>query len=380
MERGNPGLLLKGNYTPMEAVFALYSEHDEDLAEAIIASLNRQIFEEAVPEASGRIRRRLAWAVHRLLKRTTRAHVRTGPDGKDFVVYRNRLIERSHHPYALTLLEPSEAEVAAFVEGGDPMNAPYMMISPEISRNARTWDRLFLDSVQGRDVQLRFIWETKFTYEAAKARLERNQPVRLKAAAAGTGLSMILVFDHLIREGYPPELISATITDRDPANVAKTERLLGKLRSTREHHADTRRSPGISARTRDLLHPVTAPGTEPDPAYDIITLMGILEYFRGFTCATTEEHLGLPVTHVGTDAQELLGKIGEMTADSGILIANSYRTEIGARILEIFGKRLYFRKRKDLQDLAATAGFVSTGKVGSGNVYDVEVFQKREKS
>ena len=91
------------------------------------------------------------------------------------------------------------------------------------------WDRLFLDSVQGKDVRLRMVLETRATYETAKRWLEREEPVRLKAVAAGTGLSMILAYDRLVRDGYNPDLITATITDREEANIDKANRLLGKL-------------------------------------------------------------------------------------------------------------------------------------------------------
>jgi hypothetical protein len=379
---GGVGLLLKHPLTPMEAVNVLYSDSDRDgdLAEAIIASLSGQVFDADYPEPASRFRRWVAGLLFRFLKRTTRAEVRTGADGEELVVYRNSIIERSDHPYALTLLEPSIAEAASFVEGGDPMNAPYMMISPEIFRNAGTWDKIFLDSVQGKDVRLRFIWETRFTYEVAKKRLDRGEPVRLKAAAAGTGLSKVLVFDRLIRDGIDPELISATISDRDAANVEKTGRLLRKLTTTRGCIAEDNKGPGLCVRTKDLLQPAVSfenPDDGGDKPYDIVTLVGLLEYFRGYTCASTEEHQGEAISEEGPDAMEIIRKISEITAESGVLIANTYRVEMGARIIEIFGKRLYFRNRKELQALVGTAGFVSTGMACSGNVYDVEVFEKR---
>ena len=69
-------------------------------------------------------------------------------------------------------------------------------------------------------MQLRFIWETRATYEAARSRLEKGGVVRLKAVAAGTGLSMILAYDRLIKEGYDPARITVRITDRDKASTA----------------------------------------------------------------------------------------------------------------------------------------------------------------
>ncbi|MFV1995382.1 MAG: hypothetical protein ACC661_08085, partial [Verrucomicrobiales bacterium] len=178
----------------MEAVDALYAEGENEISEAIVASLSAQIFDAEPPKPAPSFKRLLAVLSFQLLKRTTRSKTHTGHDGQEFFAYQNSILERSDHPYARTILGPSGAETASFVEGGDPMNAPYMMISPEIRRCASTWDRLLLDSVQGKDVQLRFICEAQATIEAAKKRLKQGHSVRLKAAAAGTGLSMIVVF------------------------------------------------------------------------------------------------------------------------------------------------------------------------------------------
>ena len=382
---GDPALLTEHGITPMAAANALYSEGSDDIAEAIVASLSRQVFDEQFPAPASRLRRRLAGAVFQLLKRTTSVDPRTGHDGEEFVAYRNFILEKSGHPYALTLLEPSGAASASFVEGGDPMNAPYMMISPEISQNARGWDRILLDSVQGKDVQLRFMWETRATHEVAQRHLDRGEPVRLKAAAAGTGLSLILVYDRLIREGYDPELITATVTDRDALNVAKANRLMSKLASTRDHLRKDHKSRGISARVEDLLLVSPSAGledavtVEADGPHHVVTLVGILEYFHGYTCATTEEHLGEESPEeASAHAADLVRRIGEMTADAGTLIANTYRLEIGARILEVFGKRMRYRTRENLHALADAGGFVPRSNAGSGNIYDVEVFEKRQ--
>ena len=375
-EPGAPSLLVSRAITPMDAVVDLYSEGHEDVARAIVASLERRIFEGELPKPASFLRRRMAALVFRLLKRTTRLEFGAGSDAQKAVRYRNPILERSRHPYALNLLAPSGADTAAFVEGGDPMNAIYMMLSPEISGNAGTWDRILLGSVQSTDVQLRFAWETRMTHDFATRKLSRGEPVRLKAVAAGTGLSLILVADRLLREGHDPKLLTATITDRDPANIEKALRLLRKLDSTRPHLTSDIGAPqGIGAHVEDLLHPSPFDGKE--APCDVVTLVGILEYFPGFTCATTEEHLGETPAEESFDAEDLIRKIHEMTADGGILIANSYRVEIGARIIEIFGKRLRYRNRKELHALVGTTGFVPTGHFGSGHVYDVEVFAKR---
>ena len=90
--------------------------------------------------------------------------------------------------------------------------------------------------------------ETRATYETARRWLEEEKPVRLKAVAAGTGLSMILVYDRLIRDGYNPALITATITDREEANIANANCLLDKLATTRDRKRSPERGFGISAR------------------------------------------------------------------------------------------------------------------------------------
>ncbi len=373
----HPEILLDHALTPMEAVNTLYSHGEEELSEAIFASVSRQVFGEAAPEPSGRLRRFLARGVLRLLRRRTRKEYRQGTDGQEMTVYRNSLLERSGHPYAMTLLSPSAANNSTFVEGGDPMNAPYMMICPTISRNAGTWDRLLLDSVQARDVQLRFIWETRSTYDSAKARLDRGNTVRIKAAACGTGLSTILVFDRLIRDGYDPDSITAILTDREEANVQRARILLEKLATTSANLADESEHKGITARTMDLLHDLPSQAISGGhDRYHVVTLVGILEYFRGFTCETTEEHYDEPLLGEESEGEELIRKVGAITADSGVLIANTYRVEPGARILEVFGKKLRYRNREDLHALVRTGGFVPVKTAGSGNVYDTEVFEK----
>ena len=185
--------------TPMDAVSALYSGQDWALSEAIVGSLSRAVFGEGGIKPAGLVQRAMARASYRHLKRTT-----TRVDHPESSGFSNRLLERSGHPYARSLLSASRKEIEALVEGGDPMNGPYMMLAPEIRGAGSGWDRIFFNSVQGRDVQLRFIWETRATYEEAKRRLEQGASVRLKALAAGTGLSMILAWDRLVRDGFDP--------------------------------------------------------------------------------------------------------------------------------------------------------------------------------
>ena len=132
---------------------------------------------------AGPAQRALARISYRVLKWTT---TRRKANGEDYEggAFRNPILERSRHPYGRALLDSSCREHESLVEGGDPMNGPYMMICPEILKVSDIWDRLFLHSVQSRDVQLRFIWETRATYDAARSRLKTGGVVRLKAVAA----------------------------------------------------------------------------------------------------------------------------------------------------------------------------------------------------
>ena len=351
-------IIKKNSTTPMDAVNSLYAEGDEELSAAIIASLSAQVFADANPAPSSSLRKVLAMGVLRLLKRTTRKKV--GPGGN--TTYSNRILERSKHPYALTLLGAPEGKSQTFVEGGDPMNAPYMMISPEIREHAGRWDRLLLSSMHGRDVQLRFIYEARSIYSAAKTKLEAGQPVGIKAAAAGTGLCLILVIDRLIRDGYDPALIKATISDRDPSNVTKAERLVEKLPTTRGN---------LSCVTEDLL----SPDGKTDENIDVMTLVGILEYFCGHTCTTTE---GTPGDE--TEAPALVAGAIKALRPGGVLIANSYKPERGGRIIEVFGKTLRFRTKNDLHALMASVDLKPQRSAGHGHVYDVELYQKPQAS
>jgi hypothetical protein len=360
---------------PMDAVVALYSDCDHELSEAIIASLSRAIFGGGDFKPASLAQKALSRISYRVLKWTT---TRRKADAEKYCggAHHNPILERTRHPYARALLDSSREEHESLVEGGDPMNGPYMMIPPEILKAGTTWDRIFLNSVQGRDVQLRFIWETQATYEAVKSRLEKGGVVRVKAIAAGTGLSTIVAYDRLIRDGCDPIRMIFRITDRDEASIEKANRILAKLQSTRGHTPSAESEGGISAGIEDIFAE-SAKDLAAQPKYDVVTAVGILEYLQGFTCDTTERRLHLKQPEESATAPILAAKLGEMTTDSASLIVNSFRPDASTRILELFGRRFDYRNRENLSALLAPAHFWAPRLVGSGNIYDVEVYEKR---
>lgn len=364
------------NLKPMGAVAALYAADQHELTEAIVASLSRAIFQENETKPAGKGKLFVGRVSHKVVRWTTRTSVARDESGMDVTLFSNRLIESSGHPYAQALLSSSSSETAALVEGGDPMNGPYMMLSPEIRKNGGMWDRIFFDSVQSKDVQLRFIHETRATYQAAKKVLDRGESVRIKAVAAGTGLSLILAYDKLIRDGFDPLAITAVITDRDPANTAKSKRLLAKLASTRNNQNIPGHAHGISAVAEDVFEGPDQLASALHVPYDIVTAIGILEYFQGNSHGSTEQRLMLQESEESVTARDLAARLGEMTTRGGSLIINTYRDHSSIRILELFGKRFDFRDRKHLQDLLAPLNFRSFLLAGSGHIYDVEVFEK----
>ena len=356
----------------MDGVAALYRGEDAALTNAILTDLSQRVFDGPVVEPAGPVPRFMARLSLRLLQATTRID-HAGPAER---TYRNRLLERSGHPYALSLLNSTTEATSNLVEGGDPMNGPYLMLAPGIRANGSRWDRLFFNSVQGRDVQMRFILETRATYEAAQSLLQSGRPVRLKAVAAGTGLSMILAYDKLIQSGCDPTKITAVITDRDAANTKKTKLLLTKLNNTAPHRFTCGNGYGIAARTEDLFESGNGEASRDEP-WDLVTAVGILEYFEGTVTGTTRDRLGLPAVPDAFRDDDLAARLAAMTLLDGQIIINTYRQHASIRILELFGKRFSFRNRKELATLLGRHGFQSVRCVGSGNIYDVEVFVKK---
>ena len=161
-----------GSIRPMDAVTILYSHGEEELTEAIVASLSHGVFEGTHGGPAGPGQRAFARFSYRVLKLTTTRRKSVG-EGYEGGAFHNPIMVWSKHPYARALLDSSRKETENLVEGGDPMNGPYMMISREILGGSDVWDRIFLHSVQGKDVQLRFIAETQATYAAARLLLEQ---------------------------------------------------------------------------------------------------------------------------------------------------------------------------------------------------------------
>jgi hypothetical protein len=69
-------------------------------------------------------------------------------------------------------------------------------------------------------------------------------------------------------------------------------------------------------------------------------------------------------------------RLSEMTTDRASLIVNTYRNDASTRILEVFGRKFDYRNRDNLRSLLASVNFRSARLVGSGNIYDVEVYEK----
>jgi len=364
------------NLKPMDAVAALYRSGHHQLSEEIVASLSHAIFSETDLKPASWIQRGLAKISYRALKWTTKSVEVADDSGVKATVFSNKLMERSGHPYARSLLDSSRSDIAKLVEGGDPMNANYMMLVPEIRKGGGVWDRLFLDSVQGKDVRLRLALETRAMYEEAVRRLQKKMPVRLKAVAAGTGLSLILAYDKLIRDGYPPDLISATITDREEGNIEKANRLLDSLTTTRENRRSGQTGYGIRAEIEDIFWESLHPDAVKIEPHDVVTAIGILEYFQGFSYSSSGQRLKIAAPVDSASAHDLAGVLYRMITDRGSLIVNTMRNDPSTRILELFGRRFVYRARKDLQALLASVNFRPERLVGSGNIYDVEVYRK----
>ena len=187
---------------------------------------------------------------------------------------------------------------------------------------------------------------------------------------------MMLVYDRLVRDGYKPDLITATITDKEEANIDKANRLLDKLATTKERKCSLGKGYGISANTEDIFAGNGKDGTTDTTRYDVVTAIGILEYFQGFSYGTTEQRLKIELPVESATAQDLVMRLTEMTTDRASLIVNTYRDDASTRILEVFGRKFDYRNRDNLRSLLASVNFRSARLVGSGNIYDVEVYEK----
>jgi len=130
---------------------------------------------------------------------------------------------------------------------------------------------------------------------------------------------------------------------------------------------------GVTVFSEDVFETGAGPG----PGHDIVTAVGIFEYLQGHTCDTTERRQGLPEPKEAADAERLAARIAAITAPDASLIVNTYRPHSSIRLLEIFGKKFDYRTRENMAGLLATASFESARRIGSGTIYDVDVYKKR---
>src|SRR5262249_47335167 len=110
--------------------------------------------------------------------------------------------------------------------------------------------------------------------------------------------------------------------------------------------------------------------------YHVVTAVGVFHYLPGFTCQTTERSLRFPQPEEGVQAEHPAPPLGPKIAADGGLIVNTYPPPARTPLLELFGRRFDYRHRENLSALLATAGFGVPRLVGSGHIYDVEVYVK----
>src|SRR5258705_101072 len=95
---------------PMEAVRALYSSDQDELSEEIVASLSHAIFGGSETRPAGWVQRTLARLSYRVLQWTTTSSKPEAESGSRVPGFSNKLMERSGHPYAKSLLASSRTE------------------------------------------------------------------------------------------------------------------------------------------------------------------------------------------------------------------------------------------------------------------------------
>jgi hypothetical protein len=159
-------------------------------------------------------------------------------------------------------------------------------------------------------------------------------------------------------------------------NITKANRLLDKLATTRERKVGPGSGCGISAEMEDVFAENAKREAACTARYDVVTAIGILEYFQGFSYRTTEQRLKLKQPVESATAQDLAKRLYDMTTDRGNLIVNTYRTHASTRILELFGRRFDYRNRENLRSLLSSVKFRPARLMGSGNIYDVEIYEK----
>ncbi|HSJ01118.1 MAG TPA: hypothetical protein VK956_01640, partial [Verrucomicrobium sp.] len=92
---------------------------------------------------------------------------------------------------------------------------------------------------------------------------------------------------------------------------------------------------------------------------------------------TTEGHLNLASAKEPTTALDLVQTLHDIVTPDGNLVVNTYRRNAATQLLELFGRRFDYRRRENLLALMAEANFHPHQLVGSGHVYDVEVYGKK---
>jgi len=67
-----------------------------------------------------------------------------------------------------------------------------------------------------------------------------------------------------------------------------------------------------------------------------------------------------------------------MTTERASLIINTCRDDACTRILELFGRKFVYRNRENLRALLTTMNFRPARLMGSGNIYDFEIYERAE--
>jgi len=179
----------------------------------------------------------------------------------------------------------------------------------------------------------------------------------LKAVAAGTGLSMILAYDRLIKEGHDPARITVRITDR-------TRRMSTRRNACWENWLPPGAGPAAwkPRAVFPLARKISLPSNrsragKAGPGIKVVTAVGILDYLPGFSCETTERSMRLPQPEEEVQAEHLAERLSDMTADDGVLIVQHLPPSRQRPHSGTLRPKIRLPARGDLSELLATAGF-----------------------